>query len=934
MTSEKVKASEGEAADAVVESSPPAAAPPSDDAAAAATDDAATKPDAEPASTNGEPASGEPAEANGEESKAEAEAATTPAKEAAKTEEKPAGEEGTVESPAVLASPGTPSAAGILPGAPAIPGIPGMPLGAGILPGAAAAMMMPGAAMAQQAQLLQQQQLLQMRALAQAKMAEAAAVQQQQATTTQSNAQCRVYVGSIFYDLTESDILLAFSPFGPITKIDMPKDASTGKHKGFCFIEFTNPETASTAIAAMNDFTLAGRRIKVGRPNNIASPSPAAQTIANPLAFNQAALAAPNPNLLATAKLQAQVIASSINQKVPGVAEVPQKPAVNTRVYVGSIVYDLAEPDIMAIFQAFGPIKSCQLIPNPDTGKHKGYGFVEFETEEAAKGAIQCMNGFQLGGRQLKVGWASASHAPTSASPAPPAFPSAIPGMPAIPGFPGAALPAAAGGAGLMGAVPGAVAAASPAEAAASLPASPCRCIVMRNMVTPEEVDDDLQSEVTDECGKFGKVERVVIYQEQQSEKPGDAIVKIFVLFSSTPAFHLQRSNRCTTDGSEAGRSLQDFVDCLRAAAVAWAPNKPLVIEEVEVAPPQAGEVRIRITHTALCHTDAYTLDGHDPEGLFPCILGHEAAGIVESVGEGVTSVQPGDHVIPCYQAECRECKFCKSGKTNLCGKVRPATGRGVMLSDDKPRFSVRGEPIYHFMGTSTFSEYTVVHDVSVAKINPEAPLDKVCLLGCGIPTGLGAVWNAAKVEPGSTVAIFGLGTVGLAVAEGAKAAKASRIIGVDIDPTKFDTAKAFGVTEFVNPKDHSRPIQEVLVELTDGGVDYSFECIGNTAVMRAALECCHKGWGESVIIGVAAAGQEISTRPFQLVTGRVWRGTAFGGFKSRTHVPELVDKYLNKEIKVDEYITHNLPLSKINEAFDLLHGGKCLRAVIHMEEQ
>ncbi|CAI5487189.1 unnamed protein product [Closterium sp. Naga37s-1] len=988
MTSEEVKASEGEAADAVVESSPPAAAPPSDDAAAAATDDAATKPDAEPASTNGEPASGEPAEANGEESKAEAEAATTPAKEAAKTEEKPAGEEGTVESPAVLASPGTPSAAGILPGAPAIPGIPGMPLGAGILPGAAAAMMMPGAAMAQQAQLLQQQQLLQMRALAQAKMAEAAAVQQQQATTTQSNAQCRVYVGSIFYDLTESDILLAFSPFGPITKIDMPKDASTGKHKGFCFIEFTNPETASTAIAAMNDFTLAGRRIKVGRPNNIASPSPAAQTIANPLAFNQAALAAPNPNLLATAKLQAQVIASSINQKVPGVAEVPQKPAVNTRVYVGSIVYDLAEPDIMAIFQAFGPIKSCQLIPNPDTGKHKGYGFVEFETEEAAKGAIQCMNGFQLGGRQLKVGWASASHAPTSASPAAPAFPSAIPGMPAIPGFPGAALPAAAGGAGLMGAVPGAVAAASPAEAAASLPASPCRCIVMRNMVTPEEVDDDLQSEVTDECGKFGKVERVVIYQEQQSEKPGDAIVKIFVLFSSTPeaqaaqqslhnrwfggrqviaSFYPEvlflsflgsrpsdsRSNsRCV---STLGPGLSSAVGatCVESpfsvfqrhmatagqvikckAAVAWAPNKPLVIEEVEVAPPQAGEVRIRITHTALCHTDAYTLDGHDPEGLFPCILGHEAAGIVESVGEGVTSVQPGDHVIPCYQAECRECKFCKSGKTNLCGKVRPATGRGVMLSDDKPRFSVRGEPIYHFMGTSTFSEYTVVHDVSVAKINPEAPLDKVCLLGCGIPTGLGAVWNAAKVEPGSTVAIFGLGTVGLAVAEGAKAAKASRIIGVDIDPAKFDTAKAFGVTEFVNPKDHSRPIQEVLVELTDGGVDYSFECIGNVAVMRAALECCHKGWGESVIIGVAAAGQEISTRPFQLVTGRVWRGTAFGGFKSRTDVPQLVDKYLNKEIKVDEYITHNLPLSKINEAFDLLHGGKCLRAVIHMEEQ
>ncbi|GJP63912.1 hypothetical protein CLOP_g20945 [Closterium sp. NIES-67] len=551
MTTEEVKAHEGDGADAAA-ASPPAAAPPSDDVAPA---DAAAPAPADTAAADGETtkADGEPAKADGETSKAEAEAVTTPAKDAkdAKTDEKPAGEEGTshrrrkrkslwdtegpdgkkLESPAVLASP---SAAGILPGAvsPAISGIPGLPLGAGMLPGAAAAMMMPGAAMAQQAQLLQQQQLLQMRALAQAKMAEAAAVQQQQSTVTQSNAQCRIYVGSIFYDLTEADILLAFSPFGPITKIDMPKDASTGKHKGFCFIEFTTPETASTAIAAMNDFTLAGRRIKVGRPNNIASPSPAAQTIANPLAFNQAALAAPNPNLLATAKLQAQVIASSINQKIPGVAEIPTQPAVNTRVYVGSIVYDLAEPDIMAIFQAFGTIKSCQLIPNPDTGKHKGYGFVEFETEEAAKGAIQCMNGFQLGGRQLKVGWASASHAPSSApaaSPAAPTYPGVIPGMPAIPGFPGAA-----GGAGLMGPVPGAVAA-TPAEAAASLPASPCRCIVMRNMVTPEEVDDDLQSEVTDECGKFGKVERVVIYQEQQSEKPGDAIVKIFVLFSGTP---------------------------------------------------------------------------------------------------------------------------------------------------------------------------------------------------------------------------------------------------------------------------------------------------------------------------------------------------------------------------------------------------------------
>lgn len=363
-------------------------------------------------------------------------------------------------------------------------------------------------------------------------------------------------------------------------------------------------------------------------------------------------------------------------------------------------------------------------------------------------------------------------------------------------------------------------------------------------------------------------------------------------------------------------------------AAVAWEAKQLLSVEDVQVAPPQAGEVRIKITHTALCHTDAYTLGGQDPEGLFPCILGHEAAGVVESVGEGVTSVEPGDHVIPCYQAECRECKFCRSGKSNLCSKVRSATGVGVMLHDRKSRFTCRGRVVYHFMGTSTFSEYTVVHDVSVAKIAREAPLDKVCLLGCGIPTGLGAVWNTAKVEEGATVAIFGLGTVGLAVAEGAKTAKASRVIGVDIDASKFERARDFGVTEFVNPKDHEKPIQQVIVDLTDGGVDYSFECIGNVNVMRAALECCHKGWGTSVIIGVAGAGQEISTRPFQLVTGRTWKGTAFGGFKSRTQVPELVDMYLNKKVKVDEYITHSFPLAKINDAFELLHDGRCLRAV------
>ncbi|KAG0592020.1 hypothetical protein KC19_1G218500 [Ceratodon purpureus] len=382
----------------------------------------------------------------------------------------------------------------------------------------------------------------------------------------------------------------------------------------------------------------------------------------------------------------------------------------------------------------------------------------------------------------------------------------------------------------------------------------------------------------------------------------------------------------------EFGTSTQGKTITCRAA-VAYEKSKPLVIENVEVAPPQAGEVRVKIIHTALCHTDFYTLSGKDPEGLFPCILGHEAAGIVESVGEGVTELKPGDHVIPCYQAECRECKFCKSGKTNLCGKVRPATGKGVMLSDGQSRFKVNGKPLYHFMGTSTFSEYTVLHDVSVAKINPAAPLDKVCLLGCGIPTGLGAVLNTAKVEPGSNVAVFGLGTVGLAVCEGAKKAGAKRIIGVDTDPSKFDLAVKFGATEYVNPKDFDKPIQDVLVEMTDGGVDYSFECIGNVQVMRAALEACHKGWGTSVVVGVAAAGQEVSTRPFMLVTGRVWKGTAFGGYKSRTDVPKLVEDYMHQEIKLDEYITHKFPLDKINDAFGLLEAGKCLRAVINMEQ-
>ncbi|CAD7696950.1 unnamed protein product [Ostreobium quekettii] len=366
-------------------------------------------------------------------------------------------------------------------------------------------------------------------------------------------------------------------------------------------------------------------------------------------------------------------------------------------------------------------------------------------------------------------------------------------------------------------------------------------------------------------------------------------------------------------------------------AAIAWGPNKPLEVVTVTIDPPGPEEVRVKISATALCHTDAYTLGGQDPEGLFPCVLGHEAAGVVESVGPGVTSVAPGDHVIPCYQAFCAECKFCSSGKTNLCGSVRAWTGKGVMKSDSKPRISYQGQPIYHFMGTSTFAEYAVVHEVSVAKVNPSAPLDKICLLGCGVATGLGAVANTAKVETGATAAVFGVGTVGLAVIDGLRLAGASRIVAVDTNPGKFPNALKWGATECVDPKDHDKPIQQVIVDATDGGVDYSFDCTGNVNVMRAALECCHKGWGESVIIGVAASGQEISTRPFQLVTGRVWRGTAFGGYKSRVDVPALVERYLKGEFKVDEYITHHFKLEQINEAFDLLHGGDCLRAVIDM---
>jgi len=362
-------------------------------------------------------------------------------------------------------------------------------------------------------------------------------------------------------------------------------------------------------------------------------------------------------------------------------------------------------------------------------------------------------------------------------------------------------------------------------------------------------------------------------------------------------------------------------------AAVAFAASEPLSVETVQLEGPKAGEVLVEIKATGICHTDAFTLSGADPEGLFPSIMGHEGAGVVVEIGAGVTSVAPGDHVIPLYTPECRQCKFCTSGKTNLCGAIRETQGQGVM-PDGSSRFSFNGEKLFHYMGTSTFSNFSVMPEIALAKIRPDAPFDKVCYIGCGVTTGLGAVMNTAKVEPGSNVAIFGLGGIGLNVIQGARIAGADRIIGVDLNGDKQVLAEKFGMTDFINPTEVGDTVAAI-VDLTDGGVDYSFECIGNVDVMRQALECCHKGWGESIIIGVAGAGQEISTRPFQLVVGRVWRGTAFGGAKGRTDVPKIVDWYMEGKINIDDLITHTLTLDDINEGFDLMHAGKSIRSVV-----
>lgn len=362
-------------------------------------------------------------------------------------------------------------------------------------------------------------------------------------------------------------------------------------------------------------------------------------------------------------------------------------------------------------------------------------------------------------------------------------------------------------------------------------------------------------------------------------------------------------------------------------AAVAFEAGRPLEIEEVDLEGPRQGECLVRLVATGVCHTDAYTLSGADAEGLFPVVLGHEGAGVVEEIGPGVRGLEVGDHVIPLYTAECRECKFCLSGKTNLCGRVRETQGQGVM-PDGTSRLSHQGKMLHHYMGTSTFGEYTVVPEVSLAKIRKDAPLDKVCLLGCGVTTGIGAVLNTAKVEPGSSVAVFGLGGIGLSVVQGAVLAGAERIIGVDTNPKKFELAGQFGATEFVNPNEVD-DTEAAIIDTTDGGVDYSFECVGNVELMGTALRCTHKGWGQSIIIGVAGAGEEIHARPFLLVTGRSWRGTAFGGVKGRTQLPGYVDRYLSGRIKIDEMISSTMPLERINEAFDSMHDGTAIRTVI-----
>jgi S-(hydroxymethyl)glutathione dehydrogenase/alcohol dehydrogenase len=365
-------------------------------------------------------------------------------------------------------------------------------------------------------------------------------------------------------------------------------------------------------------------------------------------------------------------------------------------------------------------------------------------------------------------------------------------------------------------------------------------------------------------------------------------------------------------------------------AAVAHGAGQPLTVEDVEVEGPKQGEVLVELKATGVCHTDAYTLSGSDPEGLFPAILGHEGAGVVVDVGPGVRSVKKGDHVIPLYTPECRECSYCTSGKTNLCQAIRATQGKGLM-PDGTSRFSLpgRGQQLLHYMGTSTFSSLTVLPEIAVAKIRSDAPFDKVCYIGCGVTTGIGAVINTAKVRPGDRVVVFGLGGIGLNVVQGARMAGAEQIVGVDLNPRRKELAEKFGMTHFVNPKEVAGDLVPYLVDLTGGGADYTFECIGSVKVMRQALECCHKGWGTSVIIGVAGAGEEIATRPFQLVTGRVWKGTAFGGARGRTDVPKIVDWYMDGKIRIDEMITHVMPLERINEAFDLMHRGESIRSVV-----